>query len=86
MKRVLNVTGPSLVPRGAMFGVVLRAAVVIVAVASLLLVPGSALAQTAATGTIEGVVKDGTGGALPGVTVVVKNIETNQTRDLVTTW
>jgi outer membrane receptor protein involved in Fe transport len=84
MKRVLNVTGPSLVPCGAMFGVVLRAAVAIVAVASLLLVPGSALAQTAATGTIEGVVKDGTGGALPGVTVVVKNIETNQTRDLVT--
>ena len=84
MKRVLNVTGPSLVPSGAMFGVVLRATAVIVAVASLLMVPGPALAQTAATGTIEGVVKDATGGALPGVTVVVKNVDTNQTRELVT--
>ena len=46
--------------------------------------PGAALAQTAATGSIEGVVTDATGGVLPGVTVVVKNSGTNLTRDLVT--
>ncbi len=45
---------------------------------------GPALAQSAATGTVEGFVKDGTGAALPGVTVVVKNLDTGQTRDLTT--
>src|SRR6185436_15646180 len=41
-------------------------------------------AQTAATGNIEGVVTDATGAVLPGVTVVVKNMGTNVTRELVT--
>src|SRR5688572_2930966 len=43
-----------------------------------------AFAQTAATGNIEGVVTDASGGVLPGVTVVVRNIETNATREAVT--
>ena len=45
---------------------------------------GIAVAQTAATGNIEGVVTDTTGAVLPGVTVVVKNTATNVTRELVT--
>ncbi len=45
---------------------------------------GIAIAQTAATGNIEGVVTDTTGAVLPGVTVVVKNSATNVTRELVT--
>jgi hypothetical protein len=45
---------------------------------------GPAYAQTAATGNIEGVVTDATGAVLPGVTVVVKNTETNVARDLTT--
>src|SRR4029450_4247727 len=45
---------------------------------------GVAFAQTAATGNIEGVVTDTTGAVLPGVTVVVKNMGTNVTRELVT--
>ncbi len=43
-----------------------------------------AFAQTAATGNIEGVVTDATGAVLPGVAVVVRNIETNVTREAVT--
>ena len=61
----------------------LRAAAVVTAVVLTALVPRLALAQTAATGTIEGSVVDPTGAVLPGVTVVVKNVETNQTRELV---
>ena len=45
---------------------------------------GVAFAQTAATGNIEGIVTDTTGAVLPGVTVVVKNMGTNVTRELVT--
>jgi len=45
---------------------------------------GIAIAQTAATGNIEGVVTDTTGAVLPGVSVVVKNTGTNVTRELVT--
>jgi outer membrane receptor protein involved in Fe transport len=41
-------------------------------------------AQTAATGNIEGQVTDATGGALPGVTVTVRNMDTNVSRTLVT--
>jgi Carboxypeptidase regulatory-like domain/TonB dependent receptor len=48
------------------------------------LLPAAAAAQTAATGTIEGVVMDTTGAVIPGVTVVVKNQDTNLTRELVT--
>jgi hypothetical protein len=42
---------------------------------------GSAFAQTAATGNIEGIVTDPTGAVLPGATVVVKNTQTNVTRE-----
>jgi hypothetical protein len=45
---------------------------------------GTAIAQTAATGNIEGVVTDTTGAVLPGVSVVVKNTGTNVTREIVT--
>jgi hypothetical protein len=41
-------------------------------------------AQTAASGTVEGIVKDPTGGVLPGVTVIVRNVETNVARETVT--
>ena len=61
----------------------LRAAVAAAAVVLTALVPRVTLAQTAATGTIEGTVLDSTGGILPGATVVVRNIDTNQTRELV---
>src|SRR5688500_1448897 len=44
----------------------------------------AAFAQSAATGNIEGLVTDASGGVLPGVTVVVRNIETNATREAVT--
>src|SRR5690349_5532207 len=44
----------------------------------------SASAQTAATGNVEGVVTDATGAVLPGVTVVVKNTETNVAREVTT--
>ena len=54
------------------------------AVFAVVSLPGVAIAQTAATGNIEGVVTDTTGAVLPGVTVVVKNTGTNVTRELVT--
>ncbi|MBK5258420.1 MAG: TonB-dependent receptor [Thermoanaerobaculia bacterium] len=38
----------------------------------------------ATTGVIEGVVADSSGGALPGVTVTLRNVETNYTQTLVT--
>jgi hypothetical protein len=41
---------------------------------------GSAFAQSAATGNIEGIVTDPTGAVLPGVAVVVKNTQTNLIR------
>ena len=51
----------------------------------LFLVPLSLFAQSqATTGVIEGVVSDSTGAALPGVTVVVRNSDTNYTQNLVT--
>ncbi len=53
-------------------------------VLAVLSLTGVAMAQTAATGNIEGIVTDATGAVLPGVTVVVRNIATNVTRDLVT--
>ena len=43
-----------------------------------------AAAQTAASGNIEGVITDTSGGVLPGVTVTVRNLSTNATRELVT--
>lgn len=45
---------------------------------------GAAAAQTATTGTIEGVARDTTGAVVPGVTVVVRNVDTNVTREAVT--
>ena len=44
----------------------------------------TALAQTAATGNIEGIVTDATGGVLPGVTVIVRNQDTNVVRETTT--
>ena len=60
------------------------AALVVCAALLVAAAAGPALAQSAATGTVEGVVKDGTGAALPGVAVVVKNLDTGQTRELMT--
>src|SRR5512147_2885783 len=51
---------------------------------AVLLAPAAGFAQTAATGNIEGVVTDATGAVLPGVTVVVRNVETNLSRETVT--
>ena len=44
--------------------------------------PVMAFAQTAASGNIEGVVTDASGAVLPGVTVVIKNLDTNVARVL----
>src|SRR4051812_14701499 len=54
------------------------------AAAVLICLSGAAFAQTAATGNIEGVVTDPSGGVLPGVTVVVRNTETNVAREVTT--
>ena len=43
-----------------------------------------AAAQTAATGNIEGLVTDVSGGVLPGVTVQIRNRDTNVAREVVT--
>ena len=43
-----------------------------------------AIAQTAATGNIEGVATDATGAVLPGVTVTIRIMDTNVTREVVT--
>jgi hypothetical protein len=51
----------------------------------LLLVPAAVFAQSqATTGVIEGIVSDATGAPLPGVTMTLRNIETNYTQNLVT--
>ncbi len=57
---------------------------ILAAICAAVLLSGSAFAQTAATGNIEGVVTDATGAVLPGVTVVVKNTETNVAREITT--
>ena len=49
----------------------------------LLVAPAGAWAQLT-TGTITGVVKDSSGGFVPGVTVVVQNVETGAARTIVT--
>ena len=49
------------------------------------LFPSIAFAQSqATTGTIQGYVKDESGGVLPGAEVTVRHVETGQTRELVT--
>src|SRR5688572_31551927 len=54
-------------------------------VLSLVLFSAAALAQSqATTGVIEGTVTDATGGALPGVTVSIRNTATNYEQTLVT--
>ena len=54
----------------------------LVLVLSVLLMPLVASAQTSAT--LVGIVQDGQGGRLPGVTVRVRNLETGASRELVT--
>ncbi len=50
-----------------------------------LVVPSVVFSQSqATTGVIEGVITDASGAALPGVTVTLRNIETNYTQTLVT--
>jgi hypothetical protein len=58
-------------------------AAAILAIAAVLM-PAAAVAQTVATGNVEGIVTDATGAVLPGVTVVVRNVDTNITREVVT--
>ena len=53
------------------------------AVLALALLPAFAAAQTA-TGNIEGVVTDQSGAVVPGATVLVRNMDTNLTRELTT--
>ena len=53
-------------------------------VVSLLLTPGASLAQSQSTGTILGTVKDPSGLLIPGATVSVINVETNDTRTVAT--
>jgi hypothetical protein len=52
--------------------------------ALLSLLSSTALAQTAATGNIEGIVTDASGGVLPGVPVVIRNQDTNVVRETTT--
>jgi Carboxypeptidase regulatory-like domain/TonB dependent receptor-like, beta-barrel len=53
-------------------------------VLSLFLAAGFASAQTAGTTNVEGVVTDSTGAVLPGVSVVVRNMDTNVVRETTT--
>jgi len=59
-----------------------RPLILLLAAASVLLASAPAFAQT--VGSIEGTVKDGSGGALPGVTLLVANEQTGVSRTLVT--
>ena len=52
--------------------------------ALLSLLSSTAFAQTAATGNIEGIVTDASGGVLPGVPVVIRNQDTNVVRESTT--
>jgi hypothetical protein len=57
---------------------------ILCAAALIMLAAAGAGAQTAATGNIEGVVADVSGGVLPGVSVLIRNMDTNVTRETVT--
>src|SRR3989442_9399254 len=52
--------------------------------AVLLSLAAFAAAQSGATGSVEGVVTDSSGAVLPGVTVIVRNMDTNVPREAVT--
>jgi hypothetical protein len=52
-------------------------------VAALAMAAGTARAQTA-NGSIEGTIKDSSGGLLPGVTVTIHNLDTGETRVVIT--
>jgi hypothetical protein len=60
----------------------LRAMAVLLCLCAALPLP--AAAQTAATGNIEGLITDASGGVLPGVPVTVRNQDTNVVREAVT--
>jgi Carboxypeptidase regulatory-like domain/TonB-dependent Receptor Plug Domain len=60
----------------------MKACFTLAAVVMILGLPARVLAQ--GTGTISGTISDATSGVLPGATVVVKNTETGQTREVVT--
>jgi outer membrane receptor protein involved in Fe transport len=61
-----------------------RVACAIAVILTVVCLAGRSAAQTAASGNIEGLVTDTSGGVLPGVTVTVRNLSTNATRELVT--
>ena len=61
---------------------VIRMFIVILAAAGLAAAPAAAQSQ-AANGTIEGTISDTSGGVLPGVTVVIANVETGAERAVV---
>jgi hypothetical protein len=54
------------------------------ALISLCLAAAGVSAQTAGTANIEGIVSDATGGVLPGVTVIIRNMDTNVSREVTT--
>jgi hypothetical protein len=56
----------------------------LIACACALLVAPALGAQTIATGNIEGAIADTTGAVLPGVAVVIRNLDTNATREATT--
>jgi outer membrane receptor protein involved in Fe transport len=58
--------------------------IILLAAALFLGMAGTAWAQGGPTGNIEGLVIDATGGVLPGVTVTIRNMDTNATRVVVT--
>jgi hypothetical protein len=57
---------------------------ILFAVILVCLVAAGASAQTAGTASIEGIVRDSTGGVLPGAGVIVRNMETNVARETTT--
>lgn len=54
------------------------------AVLAAVLLAAPLFAQTAATGNVEGVVADSSGAVLPGASVLVRNVDTNVTREATT--
>jgi outer membrane receptor protein involved in Fe transport len=54
----------------------------IAVICAILMLPAAAAAQTV-TGTIQGTITDTTGSAVPGATVTIQNLETNTTREAI---